>query len=176
MSWLARSLVALGQTDECDWETASSLLARLMRRYRWAVTSESEDDRRRIDEIVESLSEFKEWGEPYSAQTLRQVVREELRTAVSERGRPVGSGVYLGPPSGVAGASYGSMYFVGMVEKQFPPRVTIDPWLETGPSLVQRELSMERYDFLAALASTDRAVLCWPAATAERRPPIRRAG
>ena len=168
VSWLARSLVALGQTDECDWETASSLLARLMRRYRWAVTSESEDDRRRIDEIVESLSEFKEWGEPYSAQTLRQVVREELRTAVSERGRPVGSGVYLGPPSGVAGASYGSMYFVGMVEKQFPPRVTIDPWLETGPSLVQRELSMERYDFLAALASTDRAVLCWPAATAER--------
>ena len=63
-----------------------------------------------------------DWDAPFGAQELRQVVQEGLQSPVSDRGRPVGSGVYLGPPAGIAGADYARVYVVGMVEKQFPPR------------------------------------------------------
>ena len=165
---IAQSLDKLGKPDECDWESASHHLRDLLRTYRWAVADESSEDRLRIDEIIESVSELQEWGEAFSAQTLRQVVHEELRSPVSDRGRSVGAGVYLGPPAGVAGADYSRMYVVGMVEKQFPPRAAVDPWLTAGAWWSQRELALERYDFMAALASAGRAVLSWPAATAER--------
>ena len=165
---LAKSLEILGRSDECDWESASRRLLELLRNYRWTVADESAEDRLRIGEIIESVSELQEWGEEFNAQTLRQVVHEELRSPVSDRGRPVGAGVYLGPPAGVAGADYSRMYVVGMVEKQYPQRAAVDPWLAASPYWSRRELALERYDFMAALASADRAVLSWPATTAER--------
>ena len=165
---LVQSLEVFGRPDDCDWETASRRLDRLLRSYRWAVAEESADDRLRIDEIIEGVSELQALGESFEVRTLRQVVHDELRTPVSDRGRSVGAGVYLGPPAGVAGTDYSRMYLVGMVEKQFPPRAGVDPWLATSTSWSQRELALERYDFLAALASTEGAVLSWPAATADR--------
>ena len=165
---LAKSLEMLGRSGECDWESASRLLRELLRNYRWAAADEPAEARLQIGEIIESVSELQEWGEEFNARTLRQVVHEELRSPVTDRGRPVGAGVYLGPPAGVAGADYSRMYVVGMVEKQYPQRAAIDPWLAASPYWSRRELALERYDFMAALASADRVVLSWPATTAER--------
>ena len=80
----------------------------------------------------------------------------------------MGSVCTLGPPAGIAGADYARVYVVGMVEKQFPPRAVTSPWLGSNSSSAQREMALERYDFLSAIASAGSAVLSWPAATAER--------
>ena len=168
VSALSRSLSDLADTGRTDWRSASARLKRLLIFYRWAVKDESPEDRRRIDEFLDSLEGLDEWDAPFGAQELRQVVQEGLQSPVSDGGRSVGSGVYLGPPAGIAGADYAAVYVVGMVEKQFPPRVRTSPWLGANSARGQREMALERFDFLSALASADSAALCWPAATAER--------
>ena len=165
---LAKSLHELGNPDNGDWDAAVSRLKDLVNDYHWPVDDESAADRQRIDELIDSLSDLKEWGEQFDAQTLQQVIRESLKSPVSGRGNSVGSGVYLGPPEGIAGADYKVVYAVGMVERQFPPRARANPWLGGSLSRLQGELALERYDFLAAVASTDRAVLCYLTATADR--------
>ncbi len=167
VSALSQSLGDLVDTGG-TWRSASAKLKNLLISYRWAVREESLEDRRRIDEFLDSLEELDEWDTSFDAQELRQVVQEGLQIPVSDRGRPVGSGVYLGPPAGIAGADYARVYVVGMVEKQFPPRAATSPWLGASSSRAQREMALERFDFLSAIASADSAVLSWPAATAER--------
>ena len=164
---LSRSLGDLADTGS-TWRSASAKLRHMLTSYRWAVREESPEDRRRIDEFLDSLEGLDAWDTPFDAQELRQVVREGLQSPVSDRGRPVGSGVYLGPPAGMAGADYARVYVVGMVEKQFPPRAATSPWLGASSTRAQREMALERYDFLSAMASAGSAVLSWPAATAER--------
>ena len=151
-----------------SWRSAAAKLKHLLISYRWAVRDESLEDRGRIDEFLDSLEGLDEWDTSFDAQELRQAVQEGLQIPVSDRGRPVGSGVYLGPPAGIAGADYARVYVVGMVEKQFPPRAATSPWLGASSSRAQREMALERFDFLSAIASADSAVLSWPAATAER--------
>ena len=165
---LSRSLGDLTDTGTTGWRSVSAQLKHMLISYRWAVRDESPEDRRRIDEFLDSLEELDEWDACFGTQELRQVVQEGLQSPVSDRGRSVGSGVYLGPPAGVAGADYARVYVVGMVEKQFPPRVGSSPWLGSSSSRAQREMALERFDFLSANASAGRAVLSWPAATAER--------
>ena len=164
---LSQSLGNLIDTSG-TWRSASAKLKRLLISYRWAVRDESPEDRRRIDEFLDSLEGLDEWDAPLGSQELRQVVQEGLQSPVSDRGRPVGSGVYLGPPAGIAGADYARVYAVGMVEKQFPPRAANSPWLGVSTARARREMALERYDFLSAVASSGSAVLSWPAATAER--------
>ncbi len=164
LSQSLRDLVDTGGT----WRSASAMLNHLLISYHWAVRDESPEDRRRIEEFLDSLEGLDDWDAPFSVQELRQAVQEGLQSPVSDRGRSVGSGVYLGPPVGIAGADYASVYMVGMVEKQFPPRVATGPWLGSSSSRAQREMALERFDFLSAMASSGSAVLSWPAATAER--------
>ncbi len=164
---LSQSLGDLADTGG-TWRSASAKLRHMLTSYRWAVREESPEDRRRIDEFLDSLEALDDWDTSYAAQELRQVVQEGLQSPVSDRGRPVGSGVYLGPPAGVAGADYARVYVVGMVEKQFPPRAATSPWLGASSSKAQREMALERFDFLSAIASAGSVVLSWPAATAER--------
>ena len=165
---LAKSLHELGNPDSGSWDAAVSRLKDLVNDYRWPVNDESAEDRQRIDELIDSLADLREWGEQFNAQTLQQVIREALKGPVFGRGDSVGSGVYLGPPDGIAGADYKVVYAVGMVERQFPPRARDNPWLGSDMSRLQGEMALERYDFLAAVASADRAVLCYPTATADR--------
>ena len=139
-----------------------------MAAYRWVVAGESEEDLRRIDELVGGLSSLSEWAIDYSTEALREAVREGLQSPVSERGRQVGSGVYVGPPTGIAGADYDVVYILGMVERQFPPRPRRNPWLAQNQPELERVASLERYDFMAAVAAAKEAVLSWPSATAER--------
>ncbi len=164
---LSRSISDLVDTGG-TWRSASAKLKHLLVSYRWAVRAESLEDRRRIEEFLDSLEGLDEWDTFFDAQELRQVVQEGLQIPVSDRGTPVGSGVYLGPPAGIAGADYARVYVVGMVEKQFPPRAATRPWLGSSASRARREMALERFDFLSAIASADSAVLSWPAATAER--------
>ena len=152
-----------------DWEPASKFLKSLMTTYRWAVAEESQEDFRRIEELVDSLSSLVEWGTEFSLEALREAIREGLQALASDRGEPVGAGVYIGPPSGIAGTEYDVVYVVGMVERQFPPRPNANPWLAHSRERLERASALERYDFMAAVAAAQRVVLSWPATTAERR-------
>ena len=165
---LASSLVDLGSPSDSKWESAACRLRRLVRNYRWLTQDEPEEDRRRIDEIMGSLAGLQDWGAEFSLTTLQEAISEALQSPVSDRGRSVGDGVYLGPPSGIVGADYGVVYGVGMVERQFPPRPRANPWLAENPGELQRQAALERYDFLAAIGAAEKVVLCWPASTADR--------
>lgn len=168
---LAESLRAL-VNPQSNWQTASENLENAFEAYRWYDTErdgESDDDRRKIDELVSGVGGLGQWQAEYDLGVLREAVREGLQAPVAERGRAVGAGVYLGPPAGIVGAAYDTVYVLGMVEGQFPPRPGISPWLADNPAERQREAALERYDFLASLAAAQNAVLSWPAATAERR-------
>ena len=165
---LAAALSNLSTASAGEWSSASQRLKTLSVTYRWVVAGESEEDLRRIDELVGGLSSLREWGIDYSAEALREAVREGLQSPVSERGRQVGSGVYVGPPTGIAGADYDVVYILGMVERQFPPRPRRNPWLAQNQPELDRVAALERYDFMAAVAAAKGAVLSWPSATAER--------
>ena len=167
VSTLSQSLGDLVESGG-TWRSVSAKLKHLLISYLWVVVDESSEDRRRIDEFLDSLEGLDEWDAPFGAQELKQVVQEGLQSPVSDRGRPVGSGVYLGPPAGIAGADYARVYVVGMVEKQFPPRAITSPWLGVSSSRAQKEMALEWYDFLSAMSAAGSAVLSWPAATAER--------
>ena len=105
VSALSRSLGDLADTGG-TWQSASAHLKHMLISYRWAVRDESPEDRLRIDEFLDSLEALDEWDTPFGAQELRQVAQEGLQSPVSDRGSSVGSGVYLGPPAGIAGADY----------------------------------------------------------------------
>ena len=165
---LAHDLQALGGPRSTEWKSVTVLLKELVRKYRWALREEAVEDRQQIDDLLEGLSDLENWSAEYNPATLQEVIRVGLQSPVSERGKPVGSGVYLGPPDAVAGAEYDVVYAVGMVERQFPPRPRANPWLAEPPGALQQDAALERYDFLAAIAAADHAVLSWPAATAER--------
>ena len=165
---LAAAMSQLGTVGDAGWDSASQQLGELLAAYRWIVAGEAEEDLRRIDELVGGLSSLSEWGIDYSPEALREAVREGLQSPVSERGRQVGSGVYVGPPTGIAGADYDVVYILGMVERQFPPRPRRNPWLAQNQPELDRVASLERYDFMAAVAAAKEAVLSWPSATAER--------
>ena len=165
---LAAALSNLSTASDREWSSASQGLETLLATYRWVVAGESEEDLRRIDELVGGLSSLSEWGIDYSTEALREAVREGLQSPVSKQGRQVGSGVYVGPPTGIAGADYDVVYILGMVERQFPPRPRRNPWLAQNQPELDRVASLERYDFMAAVAAAKEAVLSWPSATAER--------
>ena len=155
-----------------DWETAAAQLADMLYAYIWYErdsAAESDDDRRRIGELAASLSGLADWGVAYRPDTLLEALADGLRSPVSSRGKPVGAGVYLGAPKGIAGADYDAVYAVGMAERQFPPSPRANPWLAENPAELRREAALERYDFLAAIAAAGKAVLCWPQATADLR-------
>ena len=166
---LAGALGSFGNSNGMEWESASIQLKSLMTTYYWAVAEELPEDLRRIDELVDSLGSLKEWGTGFSPEVLRESIREGLQGQASDRGEPVGAGVYIGPPAGIAGTEYDVMYAVGMVERQFPPRPRGNPWLAQNRPELDRVSSLERYDFVAAVAAAREVVLAWPAATVERR-------
>ena len=166
---LAGALGSFGNSNGMEWESASTQLKSLMTTYRWVVAEESPEDLRRIDELLDSLVSLKEWGSAFTPEALRESIREGLQCQASDRGEPVGAGVYLGSPAGISGTEYDVMYAVGMVERQFPPRPRANPWLAHNRPELDRVSSLERYDFMAAVAAAREVVLSWPAATAERR-------
>lgn len=151
-----------------SWQTTVKGLRRLLDHYRMDTDAESQDDRRRIEELLDSMQSLDELGYELNPQLLREVLHNGLQSPVSNRGRPVGAGVYLGPPAGVVGTDYDTVYVLGMVERQFPPRPGTNPWVGGNLSATQHEMALERYDFLGGIASAQKAVLSWPAATAER--------
>ena len=165
---LAIALSNLRTASNVGWDSASQGLETLLVTYRWVLGGESEEDLRRVNELVGGLGSLSEWGIDYSTEALREAVREGLQSPVSERGRQVGSGVYVGPPTGIAGADYDVVYILGMVERQFPPRPRRNPWLAQNQPELDRVAALERYDFMAAVAAAKEAVLSWPSATAER--------
>ena len=96
-------LERLRAPDAPAWTSASAILRSLLDDYHRLTPSESLDDYNRILELVDSLQELSDWNADYNMEALRDAVSESLRSPVSERGRPVGSGVYVGPPAGVVG-------------------------------------------------------------------------
>ncbi len=169
VSDLSGDLLRLNDGAASTWATAAERLGNLLDKYRWFGDGETDDDRRRIEELITSLATLQDWGDEYDLETLSATLREGLQSPVAEKGPPVGAGVYIGTPAGIAGAEYDAVYMVGMVERQFPPRPSVNPWLADNPEERRREAGLERCDFLAAAAAGRQVTLCYPAATAERR-------
>ncbi len=160
-----------GLADARDWKAASSLLKDAKGAYqaRGGDGGRGGDDDRMIDDFIQELALLDDWGADYDAAALLAVVYEGLQRRASERGSPVGAGVYVGPPAGVAGAEYDAVYVVGMAERLFPTRPRTSSWLDVSAEDRQAEVGLQRYDFLAALAGADRATLCCPATVSGHR-------
>ena len=160
---------------ETPWPAAAVILRRLYADYLW---SEETSPRRsdgsagpdhiRIDELLGDLGNLGVWQTEYNLPALLETVSEALQSPSADQGRPVGAGVYLGPPSGIVGTEYRAVYVVGMVERGFPPRPRVNPWLNEHGGWQRRATELERYDFLAGIAAADTAVLSWPAARDHR--------
>ena len=152
------------------WQSAADQLKSLLADYHRRSEGD-EEDYRRVTEILDGLSGLADWNAEYDAEVLQEAIGDELQRPVSDRGRPVGSGVYVGAPAGIIGARYARVFAVGMAEGQFPPphRPTIvDEWWDSDAAARTRR-ALERYEFLGAIASADRATLSYPVAGAGRR-------
>ena len=130
-----------------------------------------EDDYGRVADLLDGLPNLANWDAAYCLASLREAVNEGLQSPVSDRGRPVGSGVYVGQPAGIVGARYDAVFAVGMVEGQFPPAYrasSVDEWLRDG-SAGEIQRALERYEFLGVVAAADRLILSYPVAGTDRR-------
>ena len=164
---LARRL--RGLADAGNWATAAARLKGAKGEYQARGGERGGDDDRLIDEFIQELELLDDWDADYDAAALLDVVYEGLQRKASERGNPVGAGVYVGPPAGVAGAEYDAVYVVGMAERLFPTRPRTSSWLDVSAEDRQAEAGLQRYDFLAALAGAGRATLCYPATVSGHR-------
>lgn len=164
---LARRL--RGLADAGNWVTAAARLKGAKSEYQARGGERGGDDDRQIDEFIQELELLDDWDAEYDAAALLDVAYEGLQRKASERGNPVGAGVYVGPPAGVAGAEYDAVYVVGMAERLFPTRPRTSSWLEVSVEDRQAEAGLQRYDFLAALAGADRATMCYPATVSGHR-------
>ena len=161
-----------GLADAGSWVEASRLLKEAKGAYQaWGGEGGGRggDDDRLIDEFIQEMALLDDWDADYDAAALLAVVYEGLQRRASERGSPVGAGVYVGPPAGIAGAEYDAVYVVGMAERLFPTRPRTSSWLDVSAEDRQAEVGLQRYDFLAALAGAGRATLCCPATVSGHR-------
>ena len=160
---LCQRLADLGAPPQPQWDSAIDLVRGIIRDFQWP-TPGDESHRQRIDDLLADIADLQHWGAPYNVSTLRDAVVQALQSPTSDRGRPVGDGIYVGPPSGIVGATYQAVFAVGMMERQFPPTPRVNPWLSNQASTFQLDEALERYDFLGAIASAQRAVLSYPTA------------
>ena len=170
LSELAGGLQPLRGSGDATWASATTLLKNLLTGYLQR-REDDEQDHQRVEDLLDGLPALETWNDAYSLEVLREAISEGLQSPVSDRGRPVGSGVYVGMPAGIVGTQYQAVFVVGMVEGQFPPahRASgVDEWLgEGGAAHIRRAL--ERYEFLGAVAAADRVVLSYPVAGSDRR-------
>ena len=160
---LCQRLADLGAPPRPQWDSAIDLVRGIIRDFQWP-TPGDESHRQRMDDLLADIADLQQLGSPYSVPTLRDGVVQALQSPTPDRGRPVGDGIYVGPPSGIVGATYQAVFAVGMVERQFPPTPRVNPWLSNLASTFQLDEALERYDFLGAIASAQRAVLSYPTA------------
>ena len=144
-----------------SWSNAVHLLNATIQNYQQSIDEDAEITDQ-ITERLNGLAALDDWDITFNAHELRDRIYDALQTLDPVRGEPVGTGVYVGRPDGVAGADYAVLYAVGMSEGQFPPRPRSSPWLRDNDVLLEHDAAQERYDFLAAVAAAKRTVLCWP--------------
>ncbi len=164
------SRLNLVRSSSTTWDAASDALGKFVREY-LAVGESEADDHDRILRLLEEMKSLATWNASFDLDVLRNAIGDGLRSPVSDRGNPVGSGVYVGPPAGIVGTKYSLVFAMGMVEGQFPqpPRVSaVSEWLDAG-NRASTQRALERYDFLGAVAAGGEVSLSYPAAGADRR-------
>ena len=168
---LAPRLQALRHPGNAPWAAAQEGLQSLLTDFLFRPFPTEADDRANVDRLLESLPGLSEWNADYSLSALQDGIANGLQSQVSQRGNPVGSGVYVGPPAGVAGGDYDTVFLVGLSEGEFPPprRTTaFHQWLDQGSAPEDRD-ALERYEFLGAVAAAGDVILSYPAAGSDRR-------
>ena len=169
LNQLAPRLRELRSPADPPWIQAQKGLKSLLDDF--LTRREEQDDRVSVDKLLDSLSELSNWNAGYSLSALQDGIINGLQSQVSDRGKPFGSGVYVGPPAGVIGGDYDTVFVVGMIEGQFPPphRITaFTRWFDQGSSVEDRD-ALERYEFFGAVATARKVALSYPAAGADRR-------
>ena len=106
--------------------------------------------------------------------SFRRALDELLSQPVGHLGS-IGQGVFVAPIRQAAGMRFDSLHIVGMVEGAMPPALRDDPLIpdvarqEVGGAAVElptraERRALERYDYLAALATAPDATLSYPVA------------
>ena len=138
-------------------------------------TDISESDSAALDRVHRLLGEFAAADSVHDRTTLpefRQMVGELMQTPFGHLG-PTGQGVFVSSFAGAAGVSFDAIWLVGMVEGAVPPPprrdalLTESDWLAVGGhDRIQMRMAEERYEYLAAIASSPRRTLTYPVADA----------
>ena len=130
--------------------------------------------RDRIEQGLDAL-EIAEAIEPHpDFQSFRRALDELLAQGIGHLGT-TGQGVFVAPLRQAAGMRFDYLHIVGMVEGAMPPALRDDPLI---PDVARQEVggaaadlptrperrALERYDYLAALATAPDATLSYPVA------------
>ena len=114
---LSARLHMLG-SPQPDWATAATQLnERICAAYRWYGDGETDSDRQRVAELIDSLSELGNWEVAYDLDTLQEAIREGLQAAGFPGGAaPWAPASILARRPALPAPSNDAVYAVGMVE------------------------------------------------------------
>lgn len=149
----------------CRW--ANDLLDRYLDRDVPAAEATVRDKIRRAIEELEAADSI------HAGTTLdefKQTIDDSLRSTTGHLGT-TGMGVFVSPVGGAAGMRFDRVWIVGMIEGGMPPPFRPDPLLPEsewqaagGDSRLTQRVADERYDYLAAAATSPHRELSYPVA------------
>ena len=159
------------------WSDYSAWAKDLLDRYLAPYDSLPDSEKRaydRIERILEELKAADEISPNPSFDVFRRALNEALQVSVGHLGS-VGHGVFVAPLYRAAAMSFDVVHIVGMIEGAVPPAVRDDPLIPerdreraggsaAGLPLQQQQKDDERYDYLAALATSPERTLSYPVA------------
>jgi ATP-dependent helicase/nuclease subunit B len=127
---------------------------------------------RDIRDAIEDLASLDDMGNRCGLSDFLNVVEDLLRRPWGRAGA-FGDGVFIGPIATARGMQFDLVFLLGMVEGIFPRVPREDPLLPDHEraavgalvSRATRRLAHDREDFLAAMASAGRHILCYPASS-----------
>jgi hypothetical protein len=130
------------------------------------------DSEQRVTEMLLELEGADELEPRPSLAVFVQAIEESLESAGGHLGQ-TGRGVFVGPLGSAVGLEFDLVHVAGMVEGAVPPKSRDDPLVPDrdrrraggqaqGLPLQQAHRAEERYDYLAALATSRSRVLSYP--------------
>ena len=164
--------------DGSSWKEFAAWATGLLHPYLAVDANGSVDDAR--ERIERLLNEFAAADSVNNGATLTeffQMVGELMQTPFGHLG-PTGQGVFVSTFAGAAGMTFDAIWLVGMIEGAVPPSPRRDPlltetdWLAAGGQDRRRiRVAEERYEYLAAIATSPRRALSYPVADAASQRP-----
>lgn len=153
------------------WRTFCQWADKLLDRY---LDDDIPDDEETALEGIQRAIEELEAADSIRAWTtfdqFKRTIEDSLRSTIGHLGT-IGTGVFVSPIRGAAGMRFESVWMVGMIEGGMPPPFRPDPLLPEsdwhaagGDSRMSQRVAGERYDYLAAAATSPHLEFSYPVA------------